>query len=189
MADCISLIDTLVDIDTISSWVQVSQMTNILHTEAIDILSVAGGYLQIEPFAVPDLDCRVVRAIVYHCCNTGAIHSFTDEPFVHITQVGTDTFVDLSCWNLTPKQRLADPVYTWSDDPCIRLRELRACQLEWLKEGKKTSWAFRDSSGTKTFLSERCLKDLIAEAEAQCEIDCGINTRCIKVGCSSGYCR
>lgn len=187
MSDCISLIDTRVDCGAMSQWVQVSQMTNVIHTESVEIISCASGYLEIEPFCVPDTDCRIVGALVYHSCDSGAIHSYDDDPISHVYQHGPDTCVVLDCWGLNPKQVAGDPVFEWSLNPCVRLSELRACQIEWLKSGKKTSWSFRDSSGSKTYLSERCLKDLIAEAEAACDGLNGINTRCITIGCNNGY--
>ena len=189
MSDCISLIDTLADIKDISNWVQVSQMTNVIHTETVEIKSVAAGYLEIEPFCVVGLDCRIVKALVYHCCETGAIHSFTDIPLPHIFQSGPDTCVALDCWTLNPKRELDAPCYEYPDNPCDRLKALRDCQWEWLKAGKKTSWSFRDSSGSKTFLTEACLKEMIAEADAECQELTGcVNTRCLTYGCDSGYC-
>lgn len=190
MSDCISLIDTLADIKNISQWVQVSQMTNIIHTEQVEITSVASGYLQIEPFAVPDTDCRIVKAVVYHCCETGAIHSFTDEPICHISQYGNDLLVNLDCWELNPKTQIDSVVYEWCYDPCQRLAELRDCMMEWLKAGKKKDWQFRDSQGSKSYLSEQCLKELIAEAQAECEAldPCAPNSRCVTWSCNSGLC-
>ena len=187
MSDCISLVDTLIPIDDLSKWVLTSHMRNVIHTEEIEILSVASGYLEIEPFCVPDLDCRIVGSIIYHSCdNNGLIHSFTCETIPHIFQHGCDTCIKLDCWSLDSKEQIDAPVYEWNPNPCARLLELRSCQMEWLKAGKKTSWSFRDSSGSKTYLSERCLKDLIAEAESQCDelINGGSSgSRCLTFGC------
>lgn len=165
-------------------------MTNVIHTQEIEIISVAGGYLNIEPFVVPNIDCRIVGYVVYHCCEQGVIHSFTDMPINHVSQVDvTDVLVHLDCWTLNPKQEVGAPVYEWIDDPCARLRMLRNCQIEWLKAGKKKDWSWRDSSGTKAFLSEDCLKELIAEADAECDaLTSCTNNRCLKVSCGSGYC-
>ena len=68
-----SLIDTDVDLAVIPTWTQVADMTNVIHTEEVDVLSVAGGHLQIEPFCVPNLDCRIIGALIYHCCGTGRL--------------------------------------------------------------------------------------------------------------------
>jgi len=187
LSDCISLVDTQVDKKVLGQWVQVSQLTNVIHTEQVEITCIANGYLEIEPFAVPDIDCRIIGALVYHSCDTGMIHSYDDFPISHVYQHGCDTIVSLDCWGLNPKQATGEPIFEWSLNPCVRLAELRACQIEWLKSGKKTSWSFRDSSGSKTYLSERCLKDLIAEDEAACDGLSGINTRCITIGCNNGY--
>ena len=188
MADCISLIDTRASHDDINKWTQVSQMRNVIHTEEIEILSVAGGNLEIEPFCVLGIDCRIVGALVYHCCGTGAIHSWEPEVISHVFQSGPDTCVKLDCWSLTPKQYEPQKEYCWVADPCERLHLLRCCEVEWLKAGKKKDWSFRDSSGSTEYLSTARLKELIMEAESACDAQNCVNTRCVTFRCSSGYC-
>ena len=189
MSDCISLIDTRADVNDIAKWVNVSQMTNVIHTEPVEILSAAKGYLEIEPFCVPGIDCRIVGAIIYHCCEKGAIDSWDHDVICHVFQHGPDTCVKLDCWKLSPKQVLGEPDVCWNDDPCERLHQLRCCEMEWLKLGKKTSWSFRDSSGSTTFLSERRLQQLIAEAQSECDaLTCQSNSRCVTYSCGGGYC-
>ena len=188
MSDCISLIDSRADPAKVAQWVQVSQMTNVVHTEEVRIVSAASGYLEIETYCIPDLDCRIVGYAIYHCCGTGKIHSYTPEVISHITQFGPDTCVKLDCWELNPKQKSNEPEFCWIDDPCQRLRELRCCQMEWLKAGKKKSWSFRDSSGSTSYLSEAWFKEMINQAQSECDAQkCG-NSRVATYRCNSGYC-
>ena len=183
-----SLIDTDVDLAVIPTWTQVADMTNVIHTEEVDVLSVAGGHLQIEPFCVPNLDCRIIGALIYHCCSTGAIDTFSTERICHTFQDGCDTIVKLDCWDLRAPLMVAEPVWKWTEDPCKRLDELRCCRMEWLKAGKKKDWSFRDSSGSTAYLSEACLKEMIQEAELQCEAQNCVNSRCITFGCDYDRC-
>lgn len=171
-----------------ASWVNVSQMTHVLHTEEIEIISIAGGHLEIEPFCVLDLDRRVVSSLIFHCCETGKIHSWTEEVICHLFQSGPDTCVKLDCWELNPKQYTDSPDICWNPDPCARLAELRCCLME-RKDGVKTSWSFRDASGSYQVLSANILMQLISEAELECDQRCGRNTRCLTYRCPSNYCR
>ncbi len=184
-----SLIGSHTRREDIAQWTNVSQLENVLHTEELDIISVASGYLNVEPFCVPDLNCQTVGYLVYHCCSEGSIHSFEDDVICHVFQHGPDTCVKLDCWELNSKQSLTEPAFCWIADPCKRLYELRCCQMEWLKAGKKKDWSWRDSSGSTSFLSESCLKDLIAQAEIECDAVCGnTGSRCMTYSCSNGYC-
>ncbi len=188
MSDCISLIDTRVDFNQVAQWVDVNQMTHVLHTEEITIRSVASGNLDIEPFCIENVDCRIVGGLVYHCCGTGVIHSWTQEVICHVFQDGKDTCVKLDCWELNPKEQAEQNLVCWTDDPCQRLHELRCCEMQWLKEGKKTSWDFRDSSGDIQFLSGARLKELISQADAECDAKCGRNTRCASYSWNPSIC-
>jgi len=188
VADCISLIDSNASIDDVKSWVQVSQMTNVEHTEEIVITSVASGYLHIEPFCVPNLDCRVVAYMVYHCCESGQIHTWTDIVHPHLHQVEMDTCVKLDCWSLQGKESSAELEVCWQEDACARLHELQCCQMDWLKNGKETSWSWRDSSGSRTFLTEGRLRELISIAQAECDAMSGVNSRCVTYGCNINGC-
>ena len=171
--------------DDIDQWENVSQLDNVLHTEEIQIVSVAGGNLEIEPFCIVDADCRIVAALVYHCCDQGLIHSYDETPFNHIFQSGPDTCVSLECWELNPKEPEAEIDACWIDDPCERANELRCCLMEWLKQGKKKSFSWRDRSGDYSYLSEASLWTLINEAEAECD-DCkGVNNRCVTFTCGA----
>ena len=181
MSDCLSLISTRVDKAKVAQWVNVSQMTHVLHTEPVVIRSAASGYLDIESFCVPELNCERVGIVMYHCCDTGKIHSWTDEVICHIHpagEKGLDTCVKLDCWDLNPKQESTEHIVCWQPDPCKRLEELRCCMMDWMKNGKKNSWSFRDSSGSNSFMSEALLKKLTAQAESECDAACGVNTRC-----------
>ena len=181
MSDCLSLISTRVDKAVVAQWVNVNQMTHVLHTEPVVIRSVAKGHLDIESFCVPDLNCERVGIVMYHCCDSGAIHSWTDEVICHVHPAGElqqDTCVKLDCWEINPKHEASHNEVCWTDDPCLRLHELRCCMMDWLKSGKKTSWNFRDSSGSSTFMSEKLLKELTAQAEAECDAKNCVNTRC-----------
>lgn len=188
MSDCLSLISTDVSVSDVARWTNVSQMTHILHTETVHIRSLASGYLDIEPFCVPDMDCRIVCCLVFHCCGTGAIHSWTDERISHVKQIGPDTCVKLDCWELNGKQHSDIPDVCWQPDPCKRLNDLRCCQMEWLKIGRKTDWSFRDSSGKTSYLPVAYLKEMISEAQAECESQSCVNTRSITYSCNNGYC-
>ena len=162
-----------------------SQLTHVLHTHPVTITSVAGGNLHVEPYCIPDLDCRIVGVLVYHCCTAGAIHSWDDEVIKHVYQVGSDTCIKLDCWSLSPPCTTEEPDICWQPDPCKRLDDLRCCEYEWLKLGRKTSWSFRDSAGSSSYLSESRLVSLINQAEAECEAakTCGTNSRCITFRC------
>lgn len=183
MADCLSLIDTRCKESEIATWTNVSQMTNVIHTETLDIKSVAKGYLEVEPFMVPDLDCRVVGALVYHCCDKGAIHSWDKEVICHLFQHEADTYVALDCWELNPKPASSDLEVCWNPDPCARLNELRCCMMEYVKQGRKKSWSFRDSSGSLSYPSESYLRQMITQAESECDFQCGSNSRCVTYSC------
>lgn len=193
MTDCLSLLDTRVDVKQLATWTHTRQLTHVLHTEKIKINSVAKGNLEIEPFCI-EMDCRIVGALVYHCCDEGVIHSWTDEVIQHVFDVDSTsqpfqcTLVDLHCWELNPKLSPDDNVVCWTADPCQRLHELRCCEMDWLKNGKKTSWNFRDSSGSTTYLSENRLTRLIAQAEAECDAQNCRNTRCVSYQWDPGIC-
>ena len=184
MTDCLSVIHHPVP-DDIGTWERVSQMENVLHTEEVDIESIASGYLNIHPFCMPDIDCRLVGALVFHCCDEGNIESWTDVIKPHVYQDGPDTCVNLNCWEINPEKTHNEPELEWIPNPCKRLTFLRNCQMQWLKVGKPKSWSFRDSSGTKSFLSEDCLKEMIAEADSECDSLCGKNTRCMTFNCGT----
>lgn len=187
MSDCLSLIGSHTRREDIAQWTNVSQLENVLHTEELDIISVASGYLNVEPFCVPDLNCQTVGYLVYHCCSEGSIHSFEDDVIRHVFQHGPDTCVKLDCWEVNAKQMGGKPEACWNHDPCARANELRCCLMEY-KEGVKTSWSWRDSSGSEKYLSVSELRTLISEAENECDVLCGKNTRCMTYSCSNGYC-
>ena len=183
-----SLIDTDACLEDVECWRKTSDMTHVLHTESLNILSAASGNLEIEPFCVPDLDRRIVGFMVYHCCDTGDIHSFTELVVDHLHQIECDTCVQLKCWELNPKCAADEIEVCWNPNPCKRAHELLCCKMDWLKNGKEKSIAWRDSSETKSYLSEAELNKMIAEAELECDYACGRNTRCITFGCPNGGC-
>lgn len=188
MPDCLSLIDTRVDVKQMERWTQVSEMTNVIHTEQVEIVSVAKGMLEIEPFHVPGIDCRIVGALVYHCCDTGAIHTWTEVVTPHVFQDGFDTCVNLTCWDIAGKSSSSEAEICWIDDPCARAKHFKNCLATLCTTGLKTAWSFRDSSGSTRWISESALTRLISTAESECEMACGANSRCATYRCSSGYC-
>ena len=144
---------------------------------------------------MPDTDPRLVGALVFHNCTTGDIHSWTTEVLKQIfvdsdcAEVGNDTYVNLTCWDLIECEQSTDePDACWNPDPCAMANELRCCMMSWAKDGKKKSWSFRDRSGSISYLSEDKLCQLLAEAESECEMQCGINNRCLTLRCGVPYC-
>ena len=188
MSDCISLLSTRADLEKVAQWANVSQMTHVLHTEEVSIKSAASGYLDIDPFIVPDLNCERVGVVMYHCCGTGKIHSWTDEVICHVHPHGDDTCVKLDCWDLNPKHESSQADLCWIEDPCKRLADYRKCLMKLKDEGNKTSFSFRDSSGSFTFMKQDWLKEEIQIAELACDAQCGVNTRSASYRCNNGYC-
>ena len=182
MSDCISLISHPVP-ENISQWQNVSHLSNVLHTQCIDIVSVASGSLKAEPFCVEGLDCRLVGALVYHCCDEGAIHSWDDVVISHVSQQGDDTCVNLQCWDLEGKQYDGDLEVCWEPDACKRAYDLRCCLMSWAKIGKKKKVSFRDWDEEVSYLSEARLMQMINEAESECSINCGQNNRVMNFKC------
>ena len=173
-----------------AQWANINQIpaSNLLHTQTLTNVCASTGNLEFDTFCLPDIDCRIIGGLIYHNCETGAIASWTDEPICHVYQDGTGTCVKPDCWTLTPKSHSDAYEICWTADPCTRLHELRCCLMQWIKEGRKTSWSFRDSSGSTAFATEKCLKELIATADDECDAQCGVNTRCVSYKWDSSIC-
>lgn len=182
MTDCISVIHHPLPAD-IGTWEKTDQMTNVLHTESLQNVSCATGFLNADPFTLPDVDARLVAALVYHDCESGCINSWTSEIVKQVCQQEADTVIELTCWDLSDCEQTEEVDCYWIDDPCVRARMFGECLAKWAFAGKKKKFGWRDRDLEVSYLSEAKLCELLAQADAECDRQCGVNSRCLTYSC------
>ena len=187
-----SLISSHASEDEVACWTSAEQVLaseHVIHTEQIEILSMASGHLNIEPFIVPNLDCRAIGYMVHHCCVKGPISGWDPEVARHLVQDGADTCVALNCWNLTTeKVDVVEPELKWNPDPCARAEELLCCLAQRTKIGVERNWSFEDASGSVAYISEKKLCEMIDHAQNECDRMCGRNSRSATFRCGGYAC-